>query len=389
MTGLPPEVAVLVIAFGLVLALGCYLVTNLSPGGMITPGWLALALIVEPRLAVVIGVVVVVTYFLCEALQRVVILYGKRLFATVVLVAVFFQLTAFMLFVRTAALYDVTTLGFIVPGLVAYQLIRQPAFATITATATVTMVAYCVTLGGVLLRLIPTEERVAANGIAATPSEAFSSLQLALAAAGFVVVLAVIAVQMRRVRGAPEAEPALDIGGEVARGRPVPGLGWVANMGRTLAGLGRAVVSLARAAAAFVPARRTMHPAAAPIELSPVPTAPAKLVLVAPREFRTATRGVATQGFVARQRSRETVFVLAGIAAAFAIHFGFGGPDENKSIKREVHSPRAAAGGAAVTAGVFERAASPSRVRLSRGRVKANARAPGALRRRGRPPGPW
>ncbi len=36
-----PEVAVLGISLGLFFSLICYLVTNLSPGGMITPGWLA------------------------------------------------------------------------------------------------------------------------------------------------------------------------------------------------------------------------------------------------------------------------------------------------------------------------------------------------------------
>ena len=51
MKGLAPEVSVLLISFGLVLSLSCYLVTNLSPGGMITPGWLALVLIVQPMLA--------------------------------------------------------------------------------------------------------------------------------------------------------------------------------------------------------------------------------------------------------------------------------------------------------------------------------------------------
>ena len=57
MTELAPEVSVMLIALGLVLSLVCYLVTNLSPGGMITPGWLALVLIVRPLLAVAIGAV--------------------------------------------------------------------------------------------------------------------------------------------------------------------------------------------------------------------------------------------------------------------------------------------------------------------------------------------
>jgi poly-gamma-glutamate biosynthesis protein PgsC/CapC len=209
-TGLPPEVSVLLIAFGLVLALTCYLATNLSPGGMITPGWLALVLIVQPLLALVIGVVVAITYLICRGLQEVVILYGKRLFATVVLVAVFFQITFFLFFVNTSPLFvDVTTLGFIVPGLVAYQLMRQPPIATLVATSAVTVVAYSVMLAGILLRLVPTEGRTAAGGIAAEPAASFSSLQLGLSAAGVVLILIVVGLRTRRVRRTPATVPSL------------------------------------------------------------------------------------------------------------------------------------------------------------------------------------
>ena len=41
---LAPQVATIALAIGLLFALACYLTTNLSPGGMITPGWLALTL---------------------------------------------------------------------------------------------------------------------------------------------------------------------------------------------------------------------------------------------------------------------------------------------------------------------------------------------------------
>jgi gamma-polyglutamate biosynthesis protein CapC len=207
-TGLPPEVSVLLIALGLVLALGCYLVTNLSPGGMITPGWLALVLIVQPLLALVIGVVVAITYVLCGGLQQVMILYGKRLFATVVLVAVFFQITFFLFFVNTSPLFfDVTTLGFIVPGLVAYQLIRQPPIPTLVATATVTTVAYSVMLAGILLRLVPTEGRTAAGEIATEPASSISSVQLMISAAAVALILIVVGLHTRRVRRTPAPAP--------------------------------------------------------------------------------------------------------------------------------------------------------------------------------------
>jgi gamma-polyglutamate biosynthesis protein CapC len=211
MTGLAPEVSVMLIAFGLVLSLACYLVTNLSPGGMITPGWLALVLIVQPMLAIAIAAVVLLTYVITRALAQVVILYGKRLFATVVLVAVFFQLTFFLFFVDTLRLfYDATTLGFIVPGLVAYQLVRQPALPTLAATGTVTMVAYSVMLAGILLGLVPVEGHTAAGGIAAEPASQFTTLQLALSGAGMLLALGVLAAYSRRVTRTAVPTPALN-----------------------------------------------------------------------------------------------------------------------------------------------------------------------------------
>jgi hypothetical protein len=151
-----PEVAVLGISMGLVFSLVCYLATNLSPGGMITPGWLALVLIEDRRRILLIVIVIVITYAGTRLLQRYVILYGKRLFAAVVMLGVFLQMTLFLFFLAEyPLLFTHQTLGFIVPGLVAYQLVRQPIRATVGALVVVTAMAYGVMLTGVLLRFIP------------------------------------------------------------------------------------------------------------------------------------------------------------------------------------------------------------------------------------------
>ena len=46
------------------------------------------------------------------------------------------------------------TLGFIIPGLIAYQLVRQPAGATLLATGIVGLASYGVLASGVLLGLV-------------------------------------------------------------------------------------------------------------------------------------------------------------------------------------------------------------------------------------------
>jgi gamma-polyglutamate biosynthesis protein CapC len=151
-----PGVMTLALAIGLVFSLVCYLVTNLSPGGMITPGWLALTLVSKPEFGLIIVLMTALTYGAIRVLQRVVILYGKRLFAAVVLTAVLLQSGLFLVMVHySPTLFIYQTLGFVVPGLIAYQLIRQPPLATVLATGAVSLASYGVVMSGVLIGLVP------------------------------------------------------------------------------------------------------------------------------------------------------------------------------------------------------------------------------------------
>ncbi|QKV97527.1 poly-gamma-glutamate biosynthesis protein PgsC/CapC [Streptomyces sp. NA02950] len=148
--------AALGIALGLLFSLVCYLTTNLSPGGMITPGWLALTLVEDLRLASMVLGVTVLTYLSTRLLQGAVILYGKRLFAAVVMCGVLLQATLYMVLRNQfPMLFSHQTLGYIVPGLIAYQLVRQPPRATLVSTATVTLGAYAVLAVGALLDVLP------------------------------------------------------------------------------------------------------------------------------------------------------------------------------------------------------------------------------------------
>ncbi|MGC0336877.1 poly-gamma-glutamate biosynthesis protein PgsC/CapC [Streptomyces sp. SLBN-8D4] len=151
------QTAALGIALGLIFSLICYLTTNLSPGGMITPGWIALTLVTEVRMAGLMVGVAVATYFMTKLLQRTVILYGKRLFAAVVLCAVVIQTTVMLaLNHEFPLLYTSQTLGFIVPGLVSYQMVRQPMAATVISTTAVTLATYVVLVSGLLMGALPT-----------------------------------------------------------------------------------------------------------------------------------------------------------------------------------------------------------------------------------------
>jgi poly-gamma-glutamate biosynthesis protein PgsC/CapC len=156
-TVLAPEVATIGLAIGLLLSLVCYLTTNLSPGGMITPGWIALTMVEDNRRAAIIVLMTALTYGGTKVLQRLVILYGKRLFAAVVLLGVILQ-TSLLVFLQAdyPLLFMHQTLGFVVPGLVAYQLVRQRPVATLLATGGVSLISYAILISGVLVGLVPT-----------------------------------------------------------------------------------------------------------------------------------------------------------------------------------------------------------------------------------------
>jgi gamma-polyglutamate biosynthesis protein CapC len=149
---LAPQAATIALAIGLLFALVCYLTTNLSPGGMITPGWMALTVVEDvQKVAVIVGVTVI-TYLGVRGLQRVVILYGKRLFAAVIMLSVLFSTGVFLLVQRDYPLiFAHETLGFVIPGLVAYQLVRQPPVATLLATSAVSLTSYGVLASGLVL----------------------------------------------------------------------------------------------------------------------------------------------------------------------------------------------------------------------------------------------
>jgi poly-gamma-glutamate biosynthesis protein PgsC/CapC len=153
---LSPQVATLCLGVGLVFALVCYLTTNLSPGGMITPGWIAVTLVEDYLQAAVVVLMTIVTFALSKGMERVVILYGKRLFASVVMLSVLLQLTVFLIIQRDfPLLFSHQTLGFVAPGLIAYQLIRQPRGATVLATAVVSAATYGVVVSGLVTGLVP------------------------------------------------------------------------------------------------------------------------------------------------------------------------------------------------------------------------------------------
>lgn len=137
-TDMSSSMAATVIAIGLVGALVCYLRTNLSPGGLIVPGVLALTVLEGPASLGNTVLATAATFGAVKLLSKFGILYGKRLFAACLLISAVLELTAFIaLHKHYPAVFPEDTLGMVLPGLVCYQMFKQKPMYTVIATAAV------------------------------------------------------------------------------------------------------------------------------------------------------------------------------------------------------------------------------------------------------------
>jgi len=126
---------------GLVLALLWAEITDLSPGGIIVPGYFALYLDRPLRAAATLAVALL-TLAIYRFLARRLILFGRRRFVLMVLVgAVLSQAWLLVLPRLFAAPVELRVIGWIIPGILASSLTRQkvlPTLASLAAVATLT-----------------------------------------------------------------------------------------------------------------------------------------------------------------------------------------------------------------------------------------------------------
>ena len=129
---------------GLVLALLWAEVTDISPGGIIVPGYFAIYLDRPLRAAATLAVALL-TLAVYRLLVRHLILFGRRRFVLMVLVgAVLSQAWLLVLPKLFDAPVELRVIGWIVPGILASSLVRQkalPTLASLTAVSTLTFAA--------------------------------------------------------------------------------------------------------------------------------------------------------------------------------------------------------------------------------------------------------
>lgn len=110
-----------IIVAGILMAVLYYEVTHISPGGMVTPAYVAIALLSPVRL-IYTGCIVLISWVALKGLSRVWILYGRRKFALTVCITF---LIDWMIQGSGYVPYGIRMAGYVIPALLVKDLEKQ------------------------------------------------------------------------------------------------------------------------------------------------------------------------------------------------------------------------------------------------------------------------
>jgi hypothetical protein len=145
---LSSEMSVGIFCIGLFIGLFVYSKTNISPAGFVVPPSLVIAALQGVGSLITIAAVTALTFFTMKLLKRFVVLFGKRLFALCLGISTLYGTVAFAaLHTVEPELFPGDALGFLVPGLIVYQMLRQTTLKTFAVSAGVTAATGVIAVG--------------------------------------------------------------------------------------------------------------------------------------------------------------------------------------------------------------------------------------------------
>ena len=122
------------VGIGMFLSLIMTEMIGLAAGGIVVPGYIALVLH-NPVQVISTIFAGVITYLIVKTISLYVIIYGRRLLITSILVG---YLIAYITRISPMVAFDslslnIETIGFVIPGLIAYWIARQGIIPTLSA----------------------------------------------------------------------------------------------------------------------------------------------------------------------------------------------------------------------------------------------------------------
>ena len=127
---------------GLLVGFLFYEVVGLSPGGVVTPGYIAL-FVHEPSRILSTVVLAVIVWVVLETARTRLVLYGRRLLLLALLLGFCARIGLEYVLPPAAGIsLDLQSIGYIIPGLIAHEMVRQRPIPTLASLGIVsTLVA--------------------------------------------------------------------------------------------------------------------------------------------------------------------------------------------------------------------------------------------------------
>lgn len=131
------------LAVGMVIALLFAEKTGIVPAGLVVPGYIALVFD-QWRFLLVIIFISLITYLIVQlVVARFVILYGRRKFATMLLVGMIVKLIFDYFYpIFPFEVYEFRGIGIIVPGIIANTIQKQGVVVTLASTLIVSFLTF-------------------------------------------------------------------------------------------------------------------------------------------------------------------------------------------------------------------------------------------------------
>lgn len=121
--------------------------TEISPGGVIVPGYIALFLD-QPMKIILTIFLSIITLYTVNFLSEYTILYGKRKFALMIIVSFTlkyaFKESGDYLFL--SSIITTSTIGYIIPGIIAQEMDRQGIIKTLSSMMVVAFIIKLITI---------------------------------------------------------------------------------------------------------------------------------------------------------------------------------------------------------------------------------------------------
>jgi poly-gamma-glutamate biosynthesis protein PgsC/CapC len=122
---------------GLLIGFLYYEAVGLSPGGVVTPGYIAL-FVHEPMRILSTVLLALVVWAVIEIARARLVLYGRRLLLLSLLLGFCARIVLEEFLQPGAGLsLDLQSIGYIIPGLIAHEMVRQRPFPTLASLGTV------------------------------------------------------------------------------------------------------------------------------------------------------------------------------------------------------------------------------------------------------------